>query len=207
MSEKSFFGMSGHYHVLSLFLRRGYNVAVPVVDVGDDAILINDAEHSTRRLQVKSGNPGRITEHSVEVAFYLSRKQLREPDGAPLFYMLMAWMWDRWSWVLIPRADLQKRKERAERPPAQRAKGRPRKRDVETVRNELCVTIKFSLDSTTGEEQARLWGEPLTAYLNHWPTEWPDLLPGHTSPGSRKSGRRRNPPEDPAPAGAPATTP
>ncbi|MBL9099401.1 MAG: hypothetical protein JNL82_00500 [Myxococcales bacterium] len=96
MSERSFFGMSGQFAVLSLLLRRGYNVAVPAVDVGDDAIVINDVSHELCRLQVKSGNPGKTSEHAADVGFTLSRRQLGDPLGAPLFYVLIAWVWSGW---------------------------------------------------------------------------------------------------------------
>lgn len=59
MSERSLFGMSGHFACMSYFLRRGYNVAVPVVDLGDDTIVIHDDRHELRRVQVKSGNPAK----------------------------------------------------------------------------------------------------------------------------------------------------
>jgi len=206
VSKNSLFGMSGHFAVLSEFL-RGYNVAIPVVDTGDDAIVINDREHALRRLQVKSGNPRNLAGYATEVDFQLKRKQLSDPDGAPLFYMFMAWVWDRWSWVLISREALNKRKEEAEASvTTKRSKGRPRKRDTDTKSDDLKVTIKFSLDPSTGEEIAALWEKPLIEYLNHWPEEWPDLQPGRTLQAAHPSGRRRSPLEAQAAADAPETS-
>lgn len=194
VSKTSLFGMSGHFAVLSEFLRRGYNVAIPVVDTGDDAIVINDGEHELRRLQVKSGNPVLSGGHDAAVQFQLSREQLRDVLGAPLFYMFMAWVWGRWSWVLIPREQLKRYKDKAEAASLNRSKGRLRKGDGDTRSDDLKVTIEFSRDPTTGEETASMWGGSLSAYLNHWPPEWPDLQPGRGLQGPRPSGRRQTRP-------------
>jgi hypothetical protein len=43
MSEKkTHFGRAGEYFAMSERLLRGWNVAVPVVDVGDDVFVIDD---------------------------------------------------------------------------------------------------------------------------------------------------------------------
>ena len=39
---------------MSELLARGYNVAVPEVDVGDDVLVIRDATQEVSRIQVKS---------------------------------------------------------------------------------------------------------------------------------------------------------
>jgi hypothetical protein len=194
MSERSFFGMSGQFAVLSLFLRRGYNVAVPVVDVGDDAIVIDDGVHELRRLQVKSGNPGKATEHSVDVQFRLSRGQLRDTEGAELYYMLMAWTWGRWSFVLISREELYKLKDRRQGAcPGKRSRRGRWKRD-EDAGDDLKLGVRFMRDPATGQEDAILWGESLRPRLNEFPPEWPDLQPGRRSPGPRPPGSRRTRP-------------
>lgn len=163
--------MSGHFHVLSLFLRRGYNVAIPAVDVGDDAIVIDDGIHELRRLQIKSGNPCRAAEHAVDVVFKLSRRQLRDPEGAPLYYMLMAWVWERWSFVLIPRKDLNDRK---------LARGPAIKPDAQAG-DTLKIAVTFSRDPTNRTEHAALWSASLDGYLNAW-TGWPDRSRGRGGP-------------------------
>jgi hypothetical protein len=189
MSERSLFGMSGHLACMSYFLRRGYNVAVPVVDLGDDIIVIHDDQHDLRRVQVKSGNPPkRQKSHAAdvrEIRFTLSRQQLSESYGAALHYMLMAWVWGRWSFVMIPRSELQKRKEASE------ARGRtpgglPRA-DREARSDSLTLTIFFSRDETTGHEDAWLWGQSLMDFLNRWTAEWPEVTSAAARPGSPSS--------------------
>src|SRR4051794_38172880 len=57
MSHKDlFFGRGGEMVVMSEFLLRGYNVAVPEIDVGDDIYVVEDQNGNLRRVQVKSAN-------------------------------------------------------------------------------------------------------------------------------------------------------
>ncbi len=55
MAEKpTHFGRAGEFFAMSELLLRGWNVAVPVVDVGDDVFVIDDNDKTTYRVQVKS---------------------------------------------------------------------------------------------------------------------------------------------------------
>lgn len=183
------FGMSGHLQVLSELFRRGYNAAIPLVDNGDDAIVINEADKVLYRLQVKSANsapsdgpPPRSEGQALEFQFTVSRKQLRNPDGAELYYMFMAWAWDEWSWILIARKKLSELKEEEEmRSAAVKLKGRPRKSDAEARDDKLTLTIRFTRGDAAGRRDAVLWGKSLSDYLRRWPQEWPDLGAARTS--------------------------
>jgi hypothetical protein len=54
VDKKTQFGRAGEYFAMSEVLLRGWNVAVPVVDVGDDVFVIDDNDKTTWRLQVKT---------------------------------------------------------------------------------------------------------------------------------------------------------
>ena len=67
--QRSHFGMAGHYAAISEFLLRvsapsfcsefllrGWNAAVPAVDVGDDALVLDDDAGTVRRVQVKTSS-------------------------------------------------------------------------------------------------------------------------------------------------------
>jgi hypothetical protein len=41
-NEHLYFGKAGHLFVMSEFLLRGWNVAIPEVDVGDDIFVVKD---------------------------------------------------------------------------------------------------------------------------------------------------------------------
>ncbi len=122
--KKTHFGRAGEYFAMSELLLRGWNVAVPVVDVGDDIFVIDDRDKVAYRVQAKTsaadpGDAGR-----VRATFKLSRDQLRTPLAIELFYMLMvraggtlrspaSWSAgptiSAWSWVVRGAAPLRRR--------------------------------------------------------------------------------------------------
>jgi len=48
--------MAGHLAVMSELALRGYNVAIPQIDVGDDVFVVNDETGVMSRLQVKTSS-------------------------------------------------------------------------------------------------------------------------------------------------------
>jgi hypothetical protein len=86
---------------MSEVLLRGWNVAVPVVDVGDDVFVIDDNDKRTFRLQVKSCRVDKGV-----ATFTLSRPQLRATLPIELLYMFMLREESRWRFLLIPRVRL-----------------------------------------------------------------------------------------------------
>jgi hypothetical protein len=51
-----YLGKAGQAYVMSQFLVRGWNVAVPEVDIGDDLFVVRDAVGEFSRIQVKTAN-------------------------------------------------------------------------------------------------------------------------------------------------------
>jgi hypothetical protein len=49
-----YLGKAGHLVVMSEFLVRGWNVAIPEVDVGDDIYVVEDGKTTYRNVQVKT---------------------------------------------------------------------------------------------------------------------------------------------------------
>ena len=54
MASSAHVGKAGHLAVMSEFLLRGYNVAMPEVDLGDDIFVVEDATGELWRIQVKT---------------------------------------------------------------------------------------------------------------------------------------------------------
>ena len=50
---KQYVGKAGHLAIMSAFLMRGWNVAIPEDDVGDDIFVVQDESGTLRRVQVK----------------------------------------------------------------------------------------------------------------------------------------------------------
>lgn len=156
---------------MSELLLRGWNVAVPVVDIGDDVLIIDDNDKTTFRLQVKSTE---VTSESKVASFGLSRRQLR--DAAPqieLVYMLLARYQERWVFFVIPRSELNTI-HRSYLEADHSGPGRPPKRDNEAKSN----TLTFRIDLRTNEG----WRTSLHKYRESWPAMLPELSDG---PGSR----------------------
>ena len=102
MEKRSHLGMAGHYAAMSEFLYRGYNVAVPAVDIGDDVSVVEDQVGTMWRLQVKTSD----APEARRGTYQLSRRQLREIKANELFFMFMIRSVSRWRFVLIRRDKL-----------------------------------------------------------------------------------------------------
>ena len=81
MSQKFnlFVGKAGQLHVMSEFLMRGWNVAMPEVDTGDDIFVVEDENDTFYRVQVKTAQ-AIPRKNGVSVQFSIPLKQLKEAD-------------------------------------------------------------------------------------------------------------------------------
>jgi hypothetical protein len=84
VEKKSHLGKAGHFASMAEFLLRGYNVAIPEVDVGDDVFVVDDREGRLFRVQVKTAV---LDDWSGVVQFSLSRHQLEVVRAAELTYV------------------------------------------------------------------------------------------------------------------------
>ncbi|HVI01204.1 MAG TPA: hypothetical protein VM869_20950 [Enhygromyxa sp.] len=156
---------------MSELLLRGWNVAVPVVDVGDDVFVIDDNDKTTRRVQVKSSLIGPNDKTGrLEASFTLSRAQLRSTHATPLIYMLLARERTKWRRFVIPRDHLLELHNSYVQAPKS-GPGRPPKTHEDAKTDNLVLTI-----SLEGEPQA--WGAVLTEFESAWPEELPEVRSG-----------------------------
>jgi hypothetical protein len=110
--KRTHFGRGGEYFAMSELLLRGWNVAVPVVDVGDDVFVIDDDRKDTRfRRNANTGVP--------EASFTLSRAQLRSAYASttPLVYMFLVRENDKWRFFVIAQEQLAELHNRFVEPP------------------------------------------------------------------------------------------
>jgi hypothetical protein len=72
-----YLGKAGHLTVMSEFLTRGWNVAIPEVDVGDDIFVVQDDNGTLRRVQVKTSTSSEAIEkhgkYSRSLCFYCKK--------------------------------------------------------------------------------------------------------------------------------------
>jgi hypothetical protein len=172
MAEKpTHFGRAGEFFAMSELLLRGWNVAVPVVDVGDDVFVIDDNDKTTYRVQVKSA-----TSDTSQYVFKLSRKQLRTAQAIELFYLLLLRDGARWRFLALPREQLMEIRDAYESDDRERSRGRPPVKDTDAKGDDLSLRVSFDGDSPEG------WGRKLAEYLDTWPDALPEIGSG---PGAR----------------------
>lgn len=101
-------GKAGQMAVMAECLLRGYNVAVPEVDVGDDVLVVEDASGKTYRVQVKTSNVRWLRGRTgFRVRFRISLEQLSRPITPELYYVLAARIESgRWEFLVISRKEL-----------------------------------------------------------------------------------------------------
>lgn len=161
MSQSSCFGMAGHLAAMSEFLLRGYNVALPFVDRGDDILTIEDADSLIRRVQVKTSNTV-LRGTTIRLKYKLKARQLHTPDReTQLFYMFMWRNVARWHWILVSRGQLNDIRVEAEN----------RRNTLRNRCNELTLDIRLD----TADAEPILWGQSLAPYHNHWTADWAPL--------------------------------
>ncbi len=105
MSKRSnlYTGRAGHLAVMAELLLRGWNTAIPEVDVGDDIFVVHDSQRDLRRVQVKTAlaRPLQVG-HSAQ--FNLSLSQLQTSMTPEVTYIFAVRLCDRWdSFVVIDR--------------------------------------------------------------------------------------------------------
>ena len=175
-NKKTHFGRAGEYFAMSELLLRGWNVAVPVVDVGDDVFVIDDNDKTTWRLQVKTSAAQTNEPVGATVKFALSRAQLRTPQPIELFYMFVVRIEEGWRFLIVPRAELLKIRA-AYVEAASKREGAGRR----PLADDGAKTDALGLEVVLNEVEATGWGAPLTAYLDRWPDA---LAPVSGGPGT-----------------------
>jgi hypothetical protein len=105
MVGPNFVGKAGQLAVMAEFLLRGYNVAMPEVDVGDDIFVVNDGVERLWRIQVKTAiGVGRG--YGCSGQYQVPLAQLRKIGPTPLFY-IFALRWNsRWEFVVLSQKKL-----------------------------------------------------------------------------------------------------
>ncbi len=101
-----YLGKAGQFVVMSELLCRGWNVAVPEVDIGDDIFVVRDANGEFIRVQVKTATLKKRT-GGISVQFSLSFLQLKRDVTPELVYVFALREQEGWAGhIVISRAEL-----------------------------------------------------------------------------------------------------
>jgi hypothetical protein len=106
--QNLYLGKAGQLLVMSEFLARGWNVATPEVDVGDDLFVIEDKEGIFFRVQVKTASTiENISGYSAR--FNLPIEQITFPITPPLYFVFVLRKNLKWSdCLVVPRTAIDK---------------------------------------------------------------------------------------------------
>lgn len=108
MSSRSglYLGRAGQLAVMSEFLSRGYNVAIPEVDVGDDLFVVRDSSGDFRRVQVKTCSAVPRS-YGYSTSYNLRLDQLETPTNPETWYVFANRLNYKWmSFLVVSREDL-----------------------------------------------------------------------------------------------------
>ena len=104
-TKSLYLGKAGERYVMSEFLARGWNVAMPDVDIGDDIFVVGDNLGIFQRIQVKTAQ-ATIRENSYSVQFNLSVKSLQASVGENLHFIFAVRKDNLWTDLLVIRRKL-----------------------------------------------------------------------------------------------------
>jgi hypothetical protein len=99
-----YLGKAGHLTVMSEFLTRGWNVAIPEVDIGDDIFVVQDDNGTLRRVQVKTST-STVRQSSFSGQFNVPLIQLRNIANIPVHYVFVVRHNDQCTKPVIIRQD------------------------------------------------------------------------------------------------------
>lgn len=152
-------GRAGHLVTMAELLVRGYNVAIPEIDDGDDVFVVHDATGDLHRVQIKTASPKLIYRDGsgFSAQFNVGLTQLEQPRYPDLHYIFVARHQGAWAaWFLATRDELLRL--HVARGFGSRSQGR------------AIFTIAFRDGMTTAN------GRDLTAHRDAWDHYWPPLI-------------------------------
>jgi hypothetical protein len=104
--QSLYVGRAGQMAVMAELLWRGWNVALPEVDVGEDVFVVKDESGELWRVQVKTAT-AKLQQKGYSAQFNVSLKQLetlRTPDLVYIFAVRGPSGWE--SFIIIDRSTL-----------------------------------------------------------------------------------------------------
>lgn len=99
-----YLGKAGQLNVMSEFLTRGWNVAIPEVDIGDDIFVVQDENGTLKRIQVKTSAASKRT-RGFSGQFSVSLKNLRNISNILVHYVFLVRHNEQWFSPVIIRQD------------------------------------------------------------------------------------------------------
>lgn len=102
MATSHYIGKAGHLAVMGELCFRGYNVAMPEIDKGDDVFVVNDATGAMWRLQVKTAS-GTQQKKSRRFGFRVREAQIQTAQTPELHFIFCLRMTSGWKFLVMDR--------------------------------------------------------------------------------------------------------
>jgi hypothetical protein len=99
-----YLGKAGHLNVMSEFLTRGWNVAIPEVDIDDDIFVVQDDNGTLRRVQVKTST-STTRQVGFSGQFNVPLRQLKNISNIPVHYVFVVRHNEQWTKPIVIRQD------------------------------------------------------------------------------------------------------
>jgi hypothetical protein len=147
-----YIGRAGQLLVMSEFLLRGWNAALPEVDVGDDVFVVKDESGDLSRIQVKTAI-SKPSGGAYTAQFAVGLSQPKTPRNPDLIYVFTVRHGPNWGpYLIIPREKLRQEHEF---------------HHIGSASMERLI-LRFVYEP----DRARCGTRDLSAFLNDW-TKWP----------------------------------
>lgn len=189
-TKRSHLGKAGHHAVMAEFLLRGWNVAIPEVDVGEDLFVVDDNADRVTRVQVKTTEQVARSGGKTQAKFGgISRNQLWSSSEVPFYYVFVLREGRTWEFVVLRRKDLRRLRAEAEAVGTKGSTSKrpgPRPKPTEPASEAESGSITIMLTFT--ETEVTAWGQSLQGFRNNW-KEFPEVSVG---PGATSRARGRS---------------
>ncbi len=112
MAGSHYVGKAGQFAVMAELAFRGYNVAIPEIDVGDDVFVVNQSTGQLSRIQVKTATAKRLTQRRFTDRFVFScqfladMQHVNDPLVQGSHYAFAARCINRWRFLVFERGIL-----------------------------------------------------------------------------------------------------
>ena len=165
-------GRVGQLAVMSELVARGWNAAIPEVDVGDDIFVVKDSTGDFVRVQVKTRIARSLKKKGgYSAQFNIDIKQLNTPFVPELVYVFVCRLEGAWkSFLVIEQEAL--RALRDEKNIGNTFASRARSDKLPAPPKD-----KLKLHITYTDDSAHCNKIDLSLYLNGWDQRWPEIEP------------------------------
>ena len=106
MAAHHYKAKAAHLSVMAGLAWRGYNVAMPEIDIGDDIFAVKDHSGNMWRIQVKYSQ-AKAQKNGISATFGCRKDQLEKATSPELYYVFVFRKGEGWQYAIFSRASLQ----------------------------------------------------------------------------------------------------